>query len=43
MKKISVIAITLFLMTGCKNDPKQSVNEAEAIQKDSSVAKAPTM
>ncbi|AZB08168.1 hypothetical protein EG344_04500 [Chryseobacterium sp. G0162] len=41
MKKISVIAITLFLMTGCKNDPKQSVNETEAIQKDSSVAKVP--
>lgn len=41
MKNISVIAITLFLMTGCKNDPKQTVNETETIKKDSSVVKAP--
>jgi PBP1b-binding outer membrane lipoprotein LpoB len=41
MKKISFIALTLLLITGCKNDTKQAVNEAEPIKKDSSVTKAP--
>lgn len=41
MKKISFIAITLLLVTGCKNDTKQTVNETETMKKDSSVTKAP--
>lgn len=41
MKKISFIALILLLITGCKNDTKQTVNEAESIKKDSSVTKAP--
>ncbi|WP_160136687.1 hypothetical protein [Chryseobacterium sp. c4a] len=42
MKKISFIALTLFIVTGCKNDSKQTVHEKEPIKKDSIVAKAPT-
>ncbi|MBP2615883.1 hypothetical protein [Chryseobacterium jejuense] len=41
MKKISFIAITLLLITGCKNDTKQTVNETETMKKDSSAMKAP--
>lgn len=41
MKKISFIALTLFLITGCKNDSKQVANENETIKKDSPVVKAP--
>ncbi|SDI15558.1 hypothetical protein [Chryseobacterium jejuense] len=41
MKKISFIAITLLLITGCKNDTKQTANETETMKKDSSVVKAP--
>ncbi|WET49283.1 hypothetical protein PYS58_22460 [Chryseobacterium indologenes] len=41
MKKISFIAFTLLLITGCKNDTKQTVNETETIKKDSSATKAP--
>lgn len=40
MKKISIITIILFLITGCKNDPKQTVNETKPIKKDSTIAKA---
>lgn len=43
MKKISFIALTLFLITGCKNDSKQVVNETEPIKKDSPVVKAPAV
>ncbi|MGE8552820.1 MAG: hypothetical protein ACN6OB_02645 [Chryseobacterium jejuense] len=41
MKKISFIALTLLLITGCKNDTKQTANETETMKKDSSVVKAP--
>ncbi|MEG0926205.1 MULTISPECIES: hypothetical protein [Chryseobacterium] len=41
MKKISFIAITLLMMTGCKNDTKQATNEIETPKKDSPVVKAP--
>lgn len=41
MKRISFIAITLLVMTGCKNDTKQATHEPEPIKKDSPVVKAP--
>lgn len=40
MKKISFIALTLLIVTGCKNDSKQAANETEPIKKDSPVVKA---
>ncbi|MGU3373824.1 hypothetical protein [Chryseobacterium sp. M5A1_1a] len=41
MKKISFIAITLLIITGCKNETKQATNETEIQKKDSPVVKAP--
>lgn len=41
MKKISFIAITLLIITGCKNETKQATNETEIPKKDSLVVKAP--
>lgn len=35
MKKISFISLTLLVLTGCKNDSKQTINETAAPVKDS--------
>ncbi|BAP30547.1 hypothetical lipoprotein [Chryseobacterium sp. StRB126] len=40
MRNISFIAITLLLITGCKNDSKPTANETETMKKDSPVVKA---
>lgn len=40
MKKLSFIALALLLVTGCKNDPKQTISKTTAPEKkDSSLAK----
>ncbi|MCL8537296.1 hypothetical protein M9991_10545 [Chryseobacterium gallinarum] len=40
MKKLSFIALALLLVTGCKNDPKQTISKTTASEKkDSSLAK----
>ncbi|MET3037384.1 hypothetical protein ABXT08_14840 [Chryseobacterium sp. NRRL B-14859] len=44
MKKISIIAITLLVVTACKNDSKQSVNKTTVPEKkDSNIVKTPAV
>lgn len=40
MKKISFIALTALVLTGCKNDSKQTTQETESPKKDSLAVKA---